>query len=133
MEGGIRSPYGEGTIGTLEASDCNIITSGGYERYFTGNDGEIYWHILDPKDGYPADSGIISATIVGAQGKLCDVLSTAVFVMGRERAEEYWKTHGGFEMILVMEDNEIYLTEGLEDSFSLNEYSQGIPVYAIKK
>lgn len=130
---GIRSPYGEGTIGTLNASDRHIITSGGYERYFTGEDGEIYWHILDPKDGYPADSGIISATIVGEEGKLCDALSTAVFVMGREQAEEYWKTHGGFEMLLVTEDNEIYLTEGLEDSFALNEYSQGIPVHVVRK
>lgn len=36
---GIRSPYGEGNMGILEASDCHIITSGGYERYFTGEDG----------------------------------------------------------------------------------------------
>ena len=132
-KGGIRSPYGEGTIGTLETSDCHIITSGGYERYFTGEDGEIYWHILDPEDGYPADSGIISATIVGEEGKLCDALSTAVFVMGREQAEEYWKTHEGFEMFLVTEDDEIYLTEGLEDSFTLNDYSQGIPVHVVRK
>lgn len=130
---GIRSPYGEGTIGTLEASDCHIITSGGYERYFTGEDGEIYWHILDPEDGYPADSGIISATIVGKEGKLCDALSTAAFVMGLEQAEEYWKTHEGFEMLLVTENDEIYLTEGLENSFTLNEYSQGVPVHVVRK
>lgn len=129
---GIRSPFGEGTIGVLEASDCHIITSGGYERYFTGEDGEIYWHILDPETGYPADSGIISATIVGTEGRMCDALSTAVFVMGRERAEEYWKAHGGFEMILVTEDNEIYLTEGLEESFTLNELSRGISVHVVR-
>lgn len=130
---GIRSPYGEGIIGTLEASDCHVITSGGYERYFTGEDGTIYWHILDPKSGYPADSGIISATIVGTEGKRCDALSTAVFVMGEKQAEEYWRATGNFEMILVTKDDEIYLTEGLEKTFALSEESQGIPVHVIKK
>jgi Membrane-associated lipoprotein involved in thiamine biosynthesis len=130
---GIRSPYGEGTIGVLEAGDCHIITSGGYERYFTGEDGTVYWHILNPETGCPADSGIISATIVGTEGKRCDALSTAVFVMGLEKAEAYWRTHEGIEMILVTEDNQIYLTEGLDGRFALNEMSQGIPVHVIKK
>lgn len=130
---GIRSPYGEGNMGVLEAQDVNIITSGGYERYFIGEDGNQYWHILDPRTGYPADSGIISATIVGADGALCDALSTAAFVMGLEKAEEYWRSRDGFEMILVTDDNEIYLTEGLEDSFTLTEMSQGIPVHVVRR
>lgn len=130
---GIRSPYGEGNIGILEASDCHIITSGGYERYFTGEDGEIYWHILDPKDGYPADSGLISATILGAEGRSCDALSTAVFVMGREQAEDLWRSRGDFEMILITEDDEIYVTEGIEGDLFLNEMSRGILVHVIKR
>lgn len=130
---GIRSPYGDGTIGVLEAEDCHIITSGGYERYFTGEDGTVYWHILDPKDGRPAESGIISATIIGKEGRLCDALSTAVFVMGREQAEAYWQTHKGFEMILVTENNEVYVTDGIREQFRLGETSAGIPVYVINR
>lgn len=130
---GIRSPYGEGNMGVLEAQDVNIITSGGYERYFIGEDGKQYWHILDPRTGYPADSGILSATIVGTDGALCDALSTATFVMGLESAEEYWRSREDFEMILVTDDNEIYLTEGLKDSFTLTEMSQGIPVHVIRR
>lgn len=129
---GIRSPYGEGTIGVLEAEDCHIITSGGYERYFTGEDGTVYWHILDPRTGRPADSGIISATIIGEEGKQCDAFSTAAFVMGLEEAESYWRGHEGIEMILVTEDNQIYLTEGLEGRFTLNEMSREIPAHIIR-
>lgn len=130
---GIRSPYGEGTIGTLEAADCHVITSGGYERYFTGEDGRLYWHILNPKTGYPADSGIISATIIGKEGKLCDALSTAVFVMGLDRAIQYWKASEDFDMILITKEDEIYLTEGLEKAFTPGELSQGIPLHIIKR
>ena len=39
--------------------------------------------------------------------------------MGLEKAEEYWKAHPGFEMIAVTEDGQIYLTEGVQDAFSL--------------
>lgn len=130
---GIRSPYGEGNMGVLEASDTHIVTSGGYERYFTGEDGSIYWHILNPADGAPARSGIISATIVGKTGIRCDGLSTAVFVMGLDQASEYWRANDDFEMILVTEDNQVYVTEGLTDSFHLNESSQDIPVHIITR
>ena len=120
---GLRSPFDEGSFATLEVSDCAVITSGGYERYFVGEDGEMYWHILDPKIGKPAHSGLISVTIVGKEGRLCDALSTSLFVMGLDKATELWKQRDDFEMVLVSEEGEIYLTEGLEEKFSLN------PVY----
>ncbi|MDO4157298.1 MAG: FAD:protein FMN transferase [Oscillospiraceae bacterium] len=77
---GLRSPFDEGSFATLEVSDCAVITSGGYERYFVGDDGETYWHILDPETGKPAHSGLVSVTIVGKEGRLCDALSTSLFV-----------------------------------------------------
>ena len=105
-----------------------VVTSGGYERYFE-QDGQIYWHILDPKTGYPADSGLASVTIVGSDGTLCDGLSTAVFVMGRERAQELWRQWGGFEMLLLDSEGTIYITEGLEGSF---EPESGLEVLVIE-
>lgn len=118
---GIRSPFDEGNFATLEVSDCAVITSGGYERYFVGEDGETYWHILDLKTGKPAHSGLVSVTIVGKEGRLCDALSTSIFVMGLDKATELWKQRDDFEMVLVSDAGEIYLTEGLEENFSLNQ------------
>ena len=34
-------------------------------------------------------------------------------------------------MILVTEENEVYVTENLREKFHLNEASQGIPVHII--
>ncbi len=118
---GLRSPFDEGNFATLEISDCAVITSGGYERYFIGYDGETYWHILDPKTGKPAHSGLISVTVIGDEGRLCDALSTSLFVMGIEKATELWKNRDDFEMVSVTENGKIYLTEGIEDKFSLNQ------------
>lgn len=117
---GIRAPWEEGILGVLEISEAAVVTSGGYENYFVDEQGGIYWHILDPHTGYPAHSGVQSVTIIGKEGRICDALSTALFVMGAEKAEAYWREYGGFDMLLVTDENEIILTEGLADRFTLS-------------
>lgn len=109
-------------MGVLQLVDQAAITSGGYERYFE-EDGVRYWHIMDPHTGSPARSGLVSVTIVGDKGGLCDGLSTALFVLGTEKALDYWRTYGGFEAILVDEDDNVWITAGLKDSFALVEGS----------
>ena len=113
----LQAPEG-GYAGVLEIVDKAVVTSGGYQRYFE-QDGEIYWHIIDPAQGRPARSGLQSVTIVADEGTLCDGLSTALFVMGREEALDFWRTRNDFECVLISEDNTVAITEGLEESFSL--------------
>lgn len=105
-------------IGIIQVKDKAVITSGGYERYFEEK-GETYHHILDPSTGYPAKSGLTSVTIVSEDGTLADGLSTALFIMGKEKAVDYWRKHKeSFDMVLVEEDGQITATKGLTDSFS---------------
>ena len=118
---GIRAPWENGNLGVLEMSDMAVVTSGGYENYFEDEAGNIYWHILDPATGYPANSGLQSVTVIGEQGRLCDALSTSLFVMGAEKAEEYWRANGGFDMLLVTDGGEIILTEGIAGRFTLSD------------
>lgn len=108
-------------IGNIEISDKAVITSGGYERYFIGEDGKRYCHIISPFDGCPADNGIASVTVIGDEGIICDALSTALFVMGKDAAIEHWREHNDFEMIIIEENGEITVTEGIQDSFFLTK------------
>lgn len=92
-----------------------ISTSGDYERYVESN-GVRYHHILDPATGYPADSGLSSVTVLAGNGLLSDGLSTACFVLGRERgmllAQQY-----GVEALFVEKDGGIFMTPGMDELF----------------
>ena len=110
-------------LGVLELTDQAMSTSGGYQRCFL-QDGQIYWHILDPDTAAPARSGLASVTVVSDSGLLCDGLSTALFVMGLDRGVQFWQTwrdHDDvrFECIFITDDGSVYLTPGLADAFTL--------------
>lgn len=143
----VKSPFKDsasGILGVLKASDEAVVTSGGYERYFE-EDGKTYWHIIDPATGKPAENGLISVTIIGKDGLLCDGLSTALFVKGLDGAAEYYREHRAistntdtetesdktFDMILVTEDSEVYVTEGISDRFSLSSEYYNLNVHVI--
>lgn len=115
----VQDPESDGYLGILSLRDKAAITSGGYERYFADDDGQVYWHIIDPSTGAPAHSGLVSVTVIGDRGVVCDALSTALFVMGLDQAAEYWCQYGDFEAIFVSEDGGIAITDGLQNCFSL--------------
>lgn len=113
---GVQNPFSPSEqVCILEIADKAVITSGNYERFFTDENGRKYWHILDSADGFPADNGLVSVTIVGENGLLCDALSTALFVLGTDKAIDYWKNTADFEMILITDDEKIIYSEGLSD------------------
>lgn len=116
----VRDPFGEGYLGVLETEGGAVVTSGGYERYFE-QDGVTYWHIIDPSTGWPAHSGLVSVTIVSQSGTLADALSTALFVMGKEKAVAFWRARQDFDFILIGEDGTVTVTPGLDKRFTLSE------------
>lgn len=89
---GVKNPNdarGE-PIAVLHTSETSVVTSGVYERFFIAN-GIRYHHILDPKTGFPARTGLLSTTIICRSSLASDALSTAVFVLGKNRGEQLLK------------------------------------------
>ncbi|MCI8405144.1 MAG: FAD:protein FMN transferase [Clostridia bacterium] len=111
---GITDPHNkEQVIGIIQVSDKAVVTSGGYQRYFESG-GKTYHHIIDSKTGVSAASGLASVTIVADKGILADGLSTAIYVMGLEKGIELWRRSNDFEAVFVLEDGQIYITEGIK-------------------
>ncbi len=117
---GIQNPFGDSYACVVKAKDKAVITSGNYQRYFEEN-GKRYCHIIDPKTGCPVDNGLSSVTVIGDSGIICDGLSTALFVMGEEKAVDFWRERGDFEMIIVREDKRVLVTEGIFDNCSVGD------------
>jgi thiamine biosynthesis lipoprotein len=114
---GVTDPNApERVCGYLTLGATNIVTSGKYNRYYEIG-GERYHHIIDVKTGMPSESGIASVTVVCESGAMADALSTALFIIGKEKALDYYSRHGGFEAVIVTDDGEITVTEGLKSCF----------------
>lgn len=121
---GIKDPADASrTVCTISVRDKAVITSGSYERFFVGDDGKKYWHIIDPQTGFPADKGLCSVTVIGESGVECDGLSTALFVMGRDKAAEYCREHTGTDAVLIGNDGHIFITAGIAGN---TEFRDGI-------
>lgn len=118
---GIRDPKDENNIiGIITAEDIAVITSGDYQRYFE-LDGKKYHHIIDPKTGYPANSGVHSVTVIHECATLADALSTAAFVAGVEKGNELLKSYGATGIFIT--DDTIYFSKDLENIFKQKDFS----------
>ena len=127
---GIRDPHGQATdyCAVLETAGTCVSTSGNYERFFEDENGKVYHHIFDPSTGYPADSGIISVTVISTDGCVSDALSTACFVLGIEKSLPLLEKYGA-EAVFITDDKTVYTTLSDSDNAKLtlsnNNYKLG--------
>ena len=61
----------------MKEKNVSVSTSGDYQKTYTQN-GKIYSHIIDPDTGYPQNTGVASATVIGNDGLKLDALTTAM-------------------------------------------------------
>lgn len=110
---GIRDPRDENSlVAVVTGQDCSVVTSGSYERGFTYQ-GCRYHHILDPATGYPAQTDLLSVTVVSPRSVDGDALATACFVLGKERGLSLIASLPETEALFVTKDGSLAATEGL--------------------
>ncbi len=117
----IQDPASTDYACMLTLTDCAVVTSGGYQRYFTAEDGTVYHHILDPRTGKPADSDLVSVSIVCDSSTRADAYSTAVYIMGETDAIAFWQSYRNFDMVLITADGRLLYTPGLADKITFTE------------
>ena len=81
--------------------DRSLSTSGSQAQSFHYQ-GRRYGHILDPRTGLSADTGVLSATVLHPSAAWADALSTALFVLGPKAAMACCKKHPEMAAILVL-------------------------------
>lgn len=104
----------------VQVVNKSVVTTGAYERYFE-EDGKIYHHIFDTETGYPTEKDIKSVTIISTNSTLADIYATALFAMGYDEAVKFIENEPEIEAILIREDDQVYVSSGLEGSVTLDE------------
>lgn len=117
---GIQDPLNDigQYIGIINVTDKSVVTAGNYQRFFIKN-GIRYHHLIDPSTGYPADKGIISATIISSTSINCDALSNTTYILGVDKAIKLIESMNGVNAIFITSDKKVYVTSGLKNNFQL--------------
>lgn len=120
-----RTPDSDaGTMGELEIASGYVSTSGVYEKCFR-LDGVLYHHLLNPKTGYPQQNGLVSVTVTASSGELSDGLSTACFLLGREKSLPLLGRYGA-GAVFISDDGSVFVTENLRGSFRVTNSAYAI-------
>jgi thiamine biosynthesis lipoprotein len=115
---GIRHPRQPGClIGAVHITNSSVVTSGDYERYFIDKNGNRFHHILDPRSGYPASSGLISVTIIGESALEADALSTLLFISGLQRGLPILAQFPDIKAVIIDEHLQVYITHNLKEQY----------------
>ena len=88
----------------INVSDCGIVTSGNYRKYYVEN-GQKYSHTIDPATGRPVTHNLLSATVVASDATTADAYATWMMVIGMERARQILESRADLEGLLVYDLN----------------------------
>lgn len=89
----------EEKLGHIRLRDRALGTSGAGKQFFHYQ-GVRYSHVIDPRNGWPAQAAL-SATAICRSGALADALATAFMVMGSQGTAEFCAAHPSVGAILV--------------------------------
>ena len=100
----------------ISVSDTAVATSGDYEKFFI-HQGKRYHHILNPKNGFPAE-GCQSVTVLHKEGVTADALATALFVLGPEKGYALCQRLEGVDCLIVDREGNVTLSPRLKGRIS---------------
>ncbi len=101
----------------VNLTECSLVTSGIYERYYTV-DGKQYHHIIDPKTLMPAEH-FVFVSIVCRDSGMADALSTALFNMPFEEGEKLIEELNGVEAMWRFRDGTQMYSSGFSSLIRL--------------
>ncbi|MCG6537814.1 MAG: FAD:protein FMN transferase, partial [Syntrophales bacterium LBB04] len=104
---------GEQLIRLKVKTDCAVVTSGDYERYFDFQ-GRRYHHIIDTRTGYPA-TGTRSVTVLACDPAVADAYATSFFILGPVKAAEIAGRNPGVAFILIDDRGKIWRGGPVDD------------------
>ncbi len=89
---------------TVQLTNTALATSGNYRNFYLAPDGRKLTHTIDPRTGYPAQSSILSATVVAPSCAMADAFATSFMVVGIDEAKKILALHSDLKALLIYAD-----------------------------
>ncbi|MDH3723767.1 MAG: FAD:protein FMN transferase, partial [Desulfobacteraceae bacterium] len=102
----------------VNLQDKGFATSGDYRNYFEVNQ-KRFTHVIDPRNGYPVDNGVVSVSIIANTCTFADGLATAVMVLGHKK---------GLDLVNRLDNTECFIVTKKEDGALIDHYSKGFKI-----
>ena len=104
---GLQDPKRPGQCWTaVVVNNHAVATSGDYLRHFV-HEGRRYGHIIDPRNGYPANNGVLSVSVVSPHCTFAGIVSTAAVVLGPKEGLEMMSFCAGVEGAIITDNNRL--------------------------
>ena len=114
---GIEEPNFDGSRSVqkvIQLKNQSIATSGNYRKYkIDRKTGDKYAHTLNPKTGFPAQTDLLSVSVIGdVSCAEVDAYATALMAMGFDKAKHLAHTLSDFKVYFIyLENNKIKTLE----------------------
>jgi thiamine biosynthesis lipoprotein len=108
---GIDAPFTQNeSLGLMMLAKCGVATSGRDRRRWQQN-GRWQHHILDPRTGLPAQTDVISATIIAPDTMQAEAAAKTTLILGSQAGMRWLKSQPALAALIVCEDGNNLTTE----------------------
>jgi thiamine biosynthesis lipoprotein len=112
---GITDPFDrKEELETLFVNACGVATSGKDRRRWTRN-GILQHHIIDPDTSQPADSDLLTVTVIAPNIMEAEAAAKAAFILGSRVGLEWIEARPRFAAMFILDDGQILYSHKMED------------------
>jgi FAD:protein FMN transferase len=113
---GITDPFADsqnaGHLAVLEVSEGAVATSSRTRRRWRRGTREMH-HLVDPRTGQPARTGLAAVTVIAAEAHWAEILAKSALVAGRDAGTQLLNSHG-LAALLVTDTGDVVRVGDME-------------------
>jgi len=112
---GIADPFHpDAEIEALFLNACGVATSGKDRRRWTRN-GILQHHIIDPLTGQPAETDLLTVTVVAPNVMQAEAAAKAAFLLGSRAGTDWIETHPEMAALFILDDGQVLYSDRMEE------------------
>lgn len=102
----VASPFDDGDIDAIALAGGVVATSGrDYRRWLKGT--QWQHHIIDPRTGRPADTDLVSVTVIARTAVRAELAAKSVLILGSEAGMRWLEAQKDLAALLVRETGDV--------------------------